>query len=32
MMADLIFVRGVNDLSRDMPFYVNIFKNIRASN
>ena len=25
-MADLIFARGVNDLSREMPFYVNMLR------
>lgn len=32
MMADLIFVRGANDPSRETPFYVNIIKSSRASN
>jgi hypothetical protein len=26
MMADLIFARRVNDLSREMPFYVNMLR------
>ena len=25
-MADLIFARGVNDLSRETPFYVNMLR------
>jgi hypothetical protein len=32
MMADLIFVPDVNDLSQETPFHVNIFKSIIASN